>query len=232
MTAYVLDTETTGHDEKPECIELAYAKTEIPGITVQPENVFCQRYRPTKALLYGAMAVHHILPNDLKDSPPHTEARIPADCLYLIGHNVDYDWSVLGAPPQTRRICTLAMARALFPLLDGHTISALSYYFSQDKEGVRIELRNAHSAAADVMLTARILRDMLLYLTMKGKHFENFEQLWRFSEECRIPTVWAFGKNKGLHIAATDRGYLQWCLRQPDMDPYVKVACRRALGLE
>lgn len=58
---------------------------------------------------------------------------------------------------------------------------------------------------------------------------DSWEKLHAFSEDARIPRVWAFGKHKGKDIASTDRGYLGWCLGQADMDPYVKIACRMAM---
>lgn len=52
-------------------------------------------------------------------------------------------------------------------------------------------------------------------------------RLWQFSEECRIPTVFSFGKFKGQPISAADRGCANWYRRQPDPDPYLLEAFRR-----
>jgi exodeoxyribonuclease X len=53
------------------------------------------------------------------------------------------------------------------------------------------------------------------------------ESLWRFSEDCRIPTRMTFGKHKGKLISEVDAGYVAWYRKQPDQDPYLLEAFRR-----
>lgn len=229
MKALILDTETTGHDEAPECIELAYASAKAPGGYIGMEEVFRFRFKPSKPILLEALAVHHILPEELEDCPPSSAAKVPEGCEYLIGHNIDYDWKVLGSPEGVKRICTLAIARAAFPTLTSHNVGVLAYLFAEDKARARDKLKDRHSAGVDVFLTACILSNLILHYTRKGMQFFDWEQLWLFSEECRVPKVWAFGKYRGQPVRGTDPGYLRWCLRQPDMDPYVKIACEKEL---
>ena len=66
-------------------------------------------------------------------------------------------------------------------------------------------------------------------LDRKGLSFLTAEQLWEFSEKCRVPKIMAFGKHKGLSIAQLPRDYKMWCLRQPDMDIYVQKAIKESL---
>jgi len=47
-------------------------------------------------------------------------------------------------------------------------------------------------------------------------------------QDCPPSTQAPFGKFKDQPIAAADRGYASWCARQPDFDPYVIVALKRA----
>ena len=227
----VLDTETTGHyDEqaKPEVIELAYSSLSFPEMGLfEP---FQARFRPISAITYGAMAVHHIIPSDLVDCPSSKEAKLPADTSMLIGHNIDYDWEALGSPDGVRRICTLAISRALFPELDGHSLGAMTYWFARDKAKARELLRGAHSASVDVSIAYELFANLLEYMKVhQSRVFSTIDQVWEWAENCRIPVVWSFGKHKGQPIKGTDRGYLNWCLRQLDMDPYVKKACAREL---
>lgn len=217
MKAIIFDTETTGL-ESPECIELAYAFVEegLWGLSEIQE----ERFLNSKPIEWGALATHHILPSMLESCRPSSEAALP-QCSYLIGHNVDFDWKVMGKPP-IRRIDTLAMCRNLFPKADSHKLGAMYYYLFGAHEASRKDLRDAHSAAADVYLCARILKELAGNLGLK-----TFEAIWRFSEEARIPFTMPFGKHKGKPIAEVDKGWRKWYAAQADTDPYILMAFAR-----
>lgn len=224
---YIVDTETSRAVDG-EVIELAYGSVEFelqraPGDLFE-NSLVCSRFKPLRKISCGAMAVHHIIPSDLADCPPSAEAKLPDDCGYMIGHNVDFDWKVLGSPTGVKRICTLAFVRDLWPDVEGHSLGACIYRIMHFGEA-RDRLKTAHNAGTDVLLCA----DLLEYLLVEYFTVENLEELWLLSEEARMPKIWTFGKFKGKKIEATDRGYLHWCLKQPDMDEYVKKACEKAL---
>jgi exodeoxyribonuclease X len=150
----------------------------------------------------------------------------------MIGHNVDYDWEHLGRPA-CKRICTMAISRYIWPGNDAHNLGTLVYHLSSDLLETRNVLRGAHGAAVDVQLCYAVLRAQLEQPQLKhvlvNTDTPMLEVLWQFSENARIPRIWAFGKHKGKDVRQTDKGYLGWCLREPDMDAYVKKACRLAL---
>jgi exodeoxyribonuclease X len=219
VNTYIIDTETTGNDPQ-ECIELAYVAV---GDTVIEVERFC----PTKPSSYGALATHHILPLELEGCRPSKEAKLPAEASYIIGHNVDFDWRVLGEPPGLRRICTVAIARALYPEVDSHGLSAMYYRMFGALPETRDELQSAHSAAADVQLCLELLLAMLL--DRAPQHSVNRpEELWKFSEQCRIPTHMTFGKHKGKPVGLVDAGWIKWYRGQPDTDPYLLQAFKNA----
>lgn len=220
MTAIIFDTETTGLND-PEVIEAAWLRILSPftmGITEE----FCQRYQPSKEIEFGAMATHNIIPEDLTDCPPSSEFILPDGVEYLIGHNVDYDWKVIGEPP-IKRICTLALSRHLFPEADSHSQSAMIYRLV-NRESARTMLRNAHAALDDVK-NCRVLLDHLLDRIGATKE-TTWEDVWQLSEKARIPTVMTFGKHKGEAISSIPSDYKAWLLRQPDVDPYLVKALR------
>lgn len=226
--AIFLDTETTTagrrKDTTPlEVIELAWAG--IQSFEAPQPFGGQQRFLPKFPPQFGAIAVHHIFMSELKECQPSSEApsHVPP-ASYWIGHNIDFDWKALGSPP-VKRICTLALARALWPGLDSHTLSACVYYAFGTTAETRERLRNAHSASHDVDFVIDILE--VLFQHPKLAKCQTAEDLWYISEWARVPTVWAFGKFEGLPISAADRGYAQWCRRQPDMDPYVIKALER-----
>lgn len=217
MTAIIFDTETTGVVD-PVLIEAAYI---VMGEPRDPIGLtrFCQRYNPGKPISLGAMATHHIMDEDLTDMPPAAEFKLPEGTQYLIGHNVDFDWKVIGEPP-IKRICTLALARRMWPDLDSHTQSALLYHL--DRQGAREVLRGAHSAATDV----EICRTILVRALYAFGRPETWEEAWEISEKARVPRVITFGKHKGTPIAELPGDYKAWLLRQPDIDPYLVKALR------
>lgn len=218
MTVFIIDTETNGA-EKPEVIELAYAE---PGF-----NASVRRFQPQVPSNWVALSVHHILPEELEGCPSSAEAKLPP-CQYIIGHNVDYDWDALGRPP-VKRICTLAIARFLYPTLESHKLGALYYMLCGATPQTRTALREAHSAAADVYFCQFILNAMLQEHAPKLVGAPP-EELWAFSEDCRLPRVITFGKHKGTAIADLPGDYVAWMRRQPDMDPYVIAALKKFRG--
>lgn len=218
MTTLILDTETTDATDG-ELIEAAHMSVCLTdGHLEAYGEAFNQRYKPTKPISFGAMATHHILEHELANCPPAGSFALPAGVEYLIGHGIDFDWQVVGAP-DVKRICTLAIARKLWPGIS-HTLGALMYMLSPDPEWTRAKLRDAHSALADVYFCAALLDAII----EKAGPFESMEALWEFSEKCRVPEVITFGKHKGAAIADLPCDYVLWMLRQDDVDPYLRRA--------
>lgn len=224
--AYVLDTETTDAEE-PEVIELALMGPLHSLLAVEKAELL--NFRPTKPISLGALATHHIIADDLKGFPLWPgKYELPSHCRYIVGHKVDFDWKAIGSPPNVKRICTLALARRAWPSLDSHRLEAL-IYFLYPHAMARELVKNAHNAAADVGLCSRVLH--ALYDTFG--HPDSWERLWQISEEARVPTVFSWGKHKGLAIAEVkriDRGYINWCLSGKcdivNEDPYWEKALR------
>lgn len=218
MIGIILDTETTGTDhEVDEVIELAFMPWNGPG------EVACSKFKPSIPIKFGAMNTHHILPFELEECAPSSLAPsiIPA-ADYWIAHNVDFDWRMMGQPP-VARICTLAMARSLWPDLDSHQLGAVAYYLFGATEETRAALRGAHTAAADVLMCQRVLQEML-----KVTGITTLPDLYDFSEDARIPKIMTFGKHRGKRIEEVDRGYVNWYRSQPDPDPYLLKAFKQA----
>lgn len=214
-TAIVFDTETTGIND-PVIVEAAYIPLDSPrdiigGVPYQ------RHFNPGKPIDLGAMATHHIMDEDLADCPPASSFALPDGVQYLIGHNIDFDWRVIGEP-NVKRICTLALARKAWPQLDSHTQSALLYFL--DRANARDTLRTAHSAATDIRICLTILNRALYALGCP----DDRESAWEMSEAARVPLVMTFGKHKGMAIAEVPRDYRAWLLRQPDVDPYLRKA--------
>jgi exodeoxyribonuclease X len=213
----IFDTETTGL-EGSELIESAWIPIDINGKTIPPGGQV-SRWRPSKPISLGALATHHIMDEDLADCPPASEFQLPDGVEYLIGHNIDFDWKVIGSPP-IKRIDICAMCRHLWPEADSHSQSAMLYFL--ERSTARDKLTGAHSAGVDAVNCKQILQHVL----RKAGPFSTFDDLWQASELMRVPKVMTFGKHKGLPISKIPHDYKRWLLGQPDVDPYLQKALR------
>lgn len=223
MTAYIFDTEITGLID-PQLVEAAWLKIESIG-TMMVTDDFLLRYRPGKPIELGALATSHILDEELIGCPSHETFALPEDTEYLIGHNVDYDWRVIGQP-DVKRICTKAFSSLLWPEADTHTQSAMIYLHYRDQ--ARGLLQNAHAALDDVkncrLLLVRILDALAVTL---GRPVMSWDELWELSEDARLPRFIGFGKHRGMAVADLPGDYKQWLLRQDNVDPYLIKALKK-----
>lgn len=211
MRAIVFDTETTGVDA-PALVQSAWMAVDHMGASLaEGEAAF---WNPGKPISFGAMATHHIVDADVADMPPASEFRLPEGTTHLIGHNVDFDWRVIGEP-DVKRICTLALARQMWPEMDSHSLGACVYRVLRP-DLAREALRSAHDARMDVSLCVSVLAAICA-----ARQPANLDDLWRMSEQARVPTHMPFGKHKGMPIADVPRDYKAWLLRQDDVDPYL-----------
>lgn len=239
MTAIIFDTEM--HQLDGDVIEAAWLTVEITEQTHEEDGFHfsmgllepvygqysgCQRFKPSQPIAFGAMAVHHILDEDLVDCPPYTEFKLPEfgePIQYIIGHNVDCDTQAINRcgvdTSNIKSICTLAMARNLWPDLDAHNLSALAYRFAYDKKAMREHLKNAHNAFADCVTTITLLEEII-----REKNITSIEQLYDFSQLARIPTHMPFGKHKGVPIYDLPNSYKNWLFGLADLDPYLRQA--------
>ena len=212
--AIIFDVEAT---DKNDAVIIEAASLDVTSLNpFEVGNPWVQRYNPGKPISLGALATHHIMDEELINCPASSSFRLPAGTKYLIGHNIDFDWVAIGSP-EVKRICTLALARSLWPDLDSHTQSALLYYFERDT--ARDQLRNAHSALADVWICSKIVAQIIDKL-----HPVSLDALWEMSEKARIPKTMPYGKHKGELISQVPSDYKQWLLRQYNVSGYLRKA--------
>lgn len=236
MHAVILDVETTGLHE-PQVIELATKGPILYGqhLAEFPTPVV-QRFKPTKGIEPGAMAVHRIIPEDLDNCPPWIGYERPKGVEYLIGHNIDSDWQAIGGP-DIKRICTLAMAKRVWDGLSSYKLAALIFHLYEPAAALEMTMA-AHEAETDIYLTALVLEHIVAELALKGLEFSSWEGLWCYSEEARIPQRIGFSKygpkngQPGTPYTEIPTGMLQWIVhkdRVHDMDPWEVKATQREL---
>ena len=220
MNALILDTET--HDMNGYPIEIAHVPCDFNKLGVLQiidDLLFDKFYSCPEPISFGAMAVHHIIESDLINKPSYNTFRLPQGVTYLIGHNIDYDIKAVQKCDnsiQVKGICTLALSRMVWPDVPAHNLSALYYMIAGGTDQTRKELRNAHNAAADIMFTATILRELIKLTGIK-----DMQSLYLLSEKARIPTKMTFGKHSGMLIKDVPADYKVWLLKQSDFEPYI-----------
>lgn len=231
MTVYIFDTECSDRNDSREIIESGLIRI-TPELDLAGESdriclsQFSQfaplRWKPSRPVSVGAIAVHHILPSELEGLPPSRDFRLPEDCTHIVGHSVDFDWEAAGRP-DVRRICTHAMAQWVYPEATGFSLVALLYHIKGATPLTRDLVRNAHSAAHDCFLALLLLSDIL----EKRPDIQTWTQLHAFSEECRIPRTCPMKKYEGVLLTDLDEGFMGWCLRQDWLDPYFRKGIER-----
>jgi exodeoxyribonuclease X len=245
LPAMIIDFEATDVSKEAEATQLGYrnvyfdhtdnclsAEVIYDTDSIASHTINCC---PDRAISYGAMAVSHITPDDVKDYRNHkmvVPQYLPVGEAYIIAHNADFDIQVAANAgvdvSQYKRICTQALARRMLPDLDSHSLGALTYALNPDL--ARKYCRNAHDAGYDVTFTLWLLE----HLCELG-NITSMQDLHISSEEARIPLVMPIGNDhRGKLIAdmakdPKDRGFLQWVVKTIKDKPYLVEACRQAL---
>lgn len=235
----IIDTETTGFAEGAQIVE--FASMTLPGTPAEfvktkfedmPQEQFYCGYDCNYEL--GAMAVTGIKPSTLEGLPKFEDKGPKAG--YVIGHKVDFDVKMTDRRG-AKAICTLAIAKAMFPHLDSHTQGAVLLHVAvltgKGFDWAIDLIKNSHSADTDVLNCGRIFKYMVFMLLKKTaaegiKGELSWEDVYQYSQDCRIPKIMDFGKFKGLPIEAVESSWVDWYSKQADTDPYLMIAFRRA----
>ena len=225
MRALILDTETNSLNGYP--IEIAYVPCSFEqGVLESNQNLaFDEYFSCPEPIELGAMATCHILESDIADKPSYEVFRLPENTEYLIGHNIDYDIQAIklcDSSINVKGICTLALARMVWDELETHNLTAMYYnVMSTDLEKARKHLRNAHNARWDIYFTGVVLQVIVEKLAIK-----DMNSLYQMSEIARIPKRITFGKHKGELIDELPDSYIDWLLKQPELDQYLMKALK------
>lgn len=222
--ALILDTETTNLSGVP--IQIAYVEVSFQGSEYKfdKQNVVSELYSCEEDISIAAMAVHNIIKADLEGKPHYSTFKLPHNTLYLIGHNIDFDMSMLEKcyvnVKDIRTIDTLSLARQLWEGLDAYNLSAMMYFLLKDKSKAREVVAQAHDAGADILMNEYLLR----HIIHKTK-LTSIEDLYQFGLQARIPTVMPFGKHKGQRISNLPVQYCQWALENmTNIDAHLRAA--------
>jgi DNA polymerase-3 subunit epsilon len=243
----VFDVETTGTDKRlDQVIELCVQF----GVDHDAEHQIW-RIRPDVPIHPGAQAVHGISMDDLAGSPRFGEVADAIRAIFvgaevLVGYNLAFDIDMLqaefqriGQPPLDLADKQIVDPFRLWQQCEPRSLQDAHRRF------VGQEFAAAHSAAADVAATGRVLVGMLGHFGLEGdwtaiaRVCEPERQSWigpsrhlRWDPDGHA--VLSFGKHAGTPLArlarGPDAGYLQWVIDK-DFPIHVREVCKRATEL-
>lgn len=212
MKLRVVDTETCDFDGG--IVEIA--SIDIVDGVIDFSTQQSHLVNPHKPISINAMAVHHITDEMIQSSP------VISDVIgsyrgsdYLVAHNADFDKRMM-PEMEAPFICTLKLARRLWPDMESHSNQYLRYALNLDvnvPDGL-----HAHRALYDCIVTAALMQ---MILECSGW---TFNEMIEISNQPSLLNKLRFGKYKGMtftEVKKENPGYLDWLSKQDDLDPDV-----------
>ena len=238
------DTETTDTQSK-DIMQLAII-TEDPNIWL---NMF---FKPLQEISFGAMAIHNITPEDVKDLDTFEDAKLPTEGLdpefkgktlveYLkflsekyvwVAHNSDFDVEVLQKKgieiPNV--ICTLKISRNALTTEDGRDLESYKLQYLRYYLGLYKTEDKEHVKAHDALSDVYFLRDLYKYLESNTKL--SIENMMLITKQPQVMREMSFGKYMGRtfeEIERVDREYLEWLVDSMSDKPDLQWNAKQAL---
>lgn len=228
----VIDFETTGAPEDGEhsVIESAYVDIDMSTRKIISNNTML--VKPSTPMDIKAQAVHHISHAEASRygrSWDQAQGLLLAPSMLhnndeeqpvFVAHNAEFEKKFFD-PADSKWIDTYKVALKMHPEAPGHSNQCLKYYL-----GIKDQAKHhpPHRALPDCFVTAEIL--------IKMAENCSFNDMIKTSREPKYFTRFVFGKYKGKKFAETPKDYLEWVLRQQDMDEDIKFNIRRVLGAQ
>lgn len=213
----IIDLETTGTEPPAEIIEFGRVDVESGSGGIAVEKPMARLYRPLHGIPPETMAVHHITEADFTaDTPVCTSDRLrlavwggPRPDI-LVAHLCEFERRFVteAATDDLPWICTYKVALRVWPEAPRHSNQVLRYW-----RQLRLDPGLAmppHRAGPDAWVTAHLLADLLKVATV--------EQMIAWTREPKLLPNIPIGKHRGTPWADAPLDYLQWMVRQTDMD--------------
>ena len=227
ISALIVDLETTGLDPAADrIVELA-----VVGIDFEHRcyhKVFHSLVDPAIPIPPEASAIHHITTAMVAGKAPtldrvRTDLEALADpAIPFAAHNAAFDRSFLATavPAWTAPwICTLRVARHLWPDAPSHSNQALRYRLGLNVPGNE----PPHRAMGDALVTAALL-------VREAETAGGIEHLRALTLQPALLSRVPFGKHRGQLWREVPPDYLDWAARQdwdnPDLVHTIRAALR------
>lgn len=235
MTALIIDTETD-QGTNPRPVQVAT----IDLTTGQQWMAYFNSGRPISPV---TTQIHGITDDDVAglDAFDLSNFNVPE---YLIGHNVNFDWRVIGRP-EVKLICTVRLARLAFPEWSSYKQSrCIEQLFNLQNRGGDITrfTQQAHDALGDVKMCYEIYKACCEKL---GINYHNYAAAHLLCQKAsktqgqsstrntsdQPMSVMPFGKYRGQPITQLPKPYVKWILANvPALRPNLINALQQRLG--
>lgn len=212
MRFLVADTETTGITPEDRVCEVAWVELDEELQVLDRQHSLID---PQRMISHSASGTHGITNADVIEAPTLDEFFdiilggtyfAKGDEVCLIAHNADFDKRFLGPyMPIVMTLCTLRLARRVYPQAENHKLSTLMY-------ALGLTRGKSHSADGDVDTTV----DLLFKIVEKtGKTLPDLVA-------ASLEPVWVekmpFGKHKDMPLKSLPGTYVQWLMKLDNLD--------------
>jgi exodeoxyribonuclease X len=197
-TALVIDTETDqGRDPRP---------IQIATINVATGFEWMEYFNSGRSISPIVIKVHGITDKDVAGFERFDldKFELPE---YLIGHNVRFDWRVIGRP-SAKLICTVRLARVAFPEWRAYGQSKCIEQLL-GKNAASTMTAAAHDALGDARMCYLLYQACCTRLEIAPT---DFEAAHKISNTASPVGKMPFGKYKGQAIKEVPIGYVKWML--------------------
>lgn len=231
----VFDLETTGLDSAVDkVVELASVRMSLANGILSRWSSFANP--EGRSIAAAASAASHIVDEDVVDAPllSAVVGNLTGGAFDVAAaHNASFDTGFI--PWDVPVICTLRLAKHLWPDLEKHSNQFLRYHFKLPCPEVKGMA--AHRAEADAIVTAHLLRFELQEVLRRAKNPEavTVEGLVAWNDGPILQHVCGFGKHKGVPWDQVPKDYLQWMLSpkgMTDMDADLRYTAEVYLGIK
>lgn len=237
MTALIIDTETDqGKDPRP---------IQVATIDLATGNEWMAYFNSGRPISPKTTAIHGIVDADVAGLERFNLANFTVP-EYLIGHNVSFDWRVIGRP-ETKLICTVQLARAAFPdwysYKQSHCIEQLFAWQGRAQQSVHFT-SHAHDALGDVRMCREIYLACCERLSIEANDYTAAHKVSEETKRYRLKnrkaiserykhapiTIMPFGKHRGQLIANLPIAYVRWVLANAsELRPNLAAALNQRL---
>lgn len=228
----IVDTETTGTDPaQDKIVEIGVVKWR-PNVGVL--WTWSSLVHPERPIPVTAQAVHGITDAMVDNAPFVDEVltelrRLIQQTDVLVAHHVAFDRAFFPLDFQQNHawVCSLRLARHVWPDLESHSNQYLRYRFALNVPPVE-----AHRAAADALVTAALWERIFTTVQASG-YIGTVDDLIDYAASPITVETMPFGKHKGTPLRDVPRDYLRWVLANiADLDDDLRYSIQHQLAGE
>ena len=218
-TALIIDTETDqGRDPRP---------IQVATINVVTGFEWMKYFNSGRSISPVVIRIHGITDDDV-DGLERFDLEVFELPQYLIGHNVRFDWRVIGSP-SAKLICTVRLARVAFPEWSAYGQSKCIEQLLGKEEASRMTIA-AHDALGDARMCYLLYQACCERLAIAPT---DFSAVHAIANKANPVNKMPFGKHKGMLIKDVPISYVKWMLGNiHNMQPSLYSALTKRIKAE